>query len=155
MDDLNVDQLIDQLLDQARPDRYDARDKSWLDPIIAEVAHLIPTGEAKAIAAADKVRWRETSATRTANAFLREIGSTGQMPLDWMDLGRRPVAWDEHRVCLVECSPADFRDWAVVERRRAANDFAARNAACEGAEWLADKLDADGRRRLGDLGDDG
>jgi hypothetical protein len=151
MDDLT--RTIDMLLDQHRPARYDSADKSWMAPIEAEIASMIPEQSARAVAARDKVRRREEMATRSVNRLLRDIGRTGQPPLDWMDLAPRPIAWDEHRVRLDECLPADFREWAAVERRRAANDFSARNDACEGAEWIADKLDANGARRIGELFD--
>jgi hypothetical protein len=149
VEDLNAH--IDELLEKERPDRYDSGDKSWMDPIVAVVEGLIPAEQASSIAASGIVYLRETQATKSANRFLRAIDQSGQQPLDWFDYRRRPIAWDEHRVCLEVAEAFDFRDWATVERRRAATDFVQRNNACGGAEWLADRLDDTGARTIRDL----
>lgn len=149
MDDLS--QFIDHRLDEERPDRYDSSDKTWMATVDADVAPLVPVADARLIAARQLVQARETRATKAVNRLLREVGRTGQPPLGWFDLARRPIAWDAHRVRLDECLSGDFRDWAAYERRAAANEFTARNDACEGAERIADELDAAGARVVSEI----
>jgi hypothetical protein len=149
MDDLNA--FIQQRLDEERPARYDSADKAWMDPVVADVAALIPQRQAQDIAATSYVHGWETRSTRSVNKMLREIGRTGAQPLGWLDIARRPIAWANHRVRLDECHAGDYRDWAAAERRASANDFAARNDSCEGAERIADLLDAAGANTIGDI----
>lgn len=146
-----IGRFIDRELDLIRPERYDPRETSWRDPVVAEVERLIPDLEAKAIAARELVGRREGRATRVVTEHLREIHRTRQPPLDWMDHGPRPLALDGERVRLDAAGAADFRDWATTERKRNAQQFTARNDACEGADWIADQLDAAGAATLGDL----
>jgi hypothetical protein len=90
-------------------------------------------------------------ATSRANRLLRKIHRTGQLVLGWwgvaddpvavitrtVESGQRPRRKDE-RVALRAMTPRDFRDFATEERRRAADDFGARNDTCSGAERVAD-----------------
>ena len=149
MEDLNV--YIDRRLNDLRPDRYDPTVHDWQEPIVNEIAALIPPGAAQQIAADAKVRAREAQATRAVSSLLREIGRTGAAPLGWMDLERRPLALEKERIALGEATPADFREWARIERRRAATDFTTRNESCEGAETIADLIDNVGGRTIHDL----
>lgn len=136
--------LIDSLLDQHRPDRYDVGDTSWREPVYSQIATRVTIGEARQIAASYLVDQREGQATKQANALLRSVGQTKQWPLDWMDVGRRPIAVGSARVRLDAARSEDFRQFEVEERRRAAADFMSRNQTCDGAQWLADEMDAHG-----------
>lgn len=142
MEDLNA--YIDEQLDRYRPDRYDIGDDTWRRQIYADIEQWVPEIEAKRIAAKQIVDQREGSATRKANALLRDIGKTEQWPLDWMDYVDRPISVGGERVRLGASSSNDFRQWAIDERRRAAQDSTARFMACEGAEWVADSIDGYG-----------
>lgn len=145
---------IDQALDLARPDRYSSREKSWLDAVITGFEPVIPPMEARRIAARELVHRREEMACRAANRLLRDIAEHGQPPLDWMDLARRPLAWDQHRVCLEECTPSDFRDWADVEESRAKGDYDTRMASVDAARWLADQMDVTAAQHITELWSD-
>ena len=135
---------IDAMLDEARPDRYDLGDNSWRADTYAEVAEAMPAAEARRLAACQLVDQREGIATRAANALLREIGRTQQWPMHWFDVARRTISVGPERVCLAVATTVDLRQWAIDERREAAQDFSARSAACDGAEWAADCMDAGG-----------
>lgn len=150
MTDLN--DRIDQALDAGRPDRYQPGDEGWLDPIIDAIAADIPDAEARRRVARDIVVRREAEATKRTNRVLREVVATGQLPLDWMDIQRWPLGVGEFRVALGACMADDFRDFANIERRRAANEFATRNESCEGAIFLADLIDDKGVVFASDLG---
>lgn len=137
--------LIDELLAERRPDRYEVQGgDEWLDDIADEIEGLIPN--AREIAARMLVRRRETQKTRSTNRLLREIHESGAFPLDWFDLLNLPIVVGKERVALRAATAEDFRQFATEERRRAANDFAARNSACEGAEWIAEFMEANGHK---------
>lgn len=123
----------------------------WLDSIADEVAHMVPDAEVRKLYARKVVGQQEGKATSRANRLLRKIHRTGQMVLDWWGVeddpvavitrvtepGQRPRRKDE-RVALRAMTPRDFRDFAMEERKRAADDFSARNDTCSGAERVAD-----------------
>ena len=134
---------------------------SWLDEIADEVADLVPDEEVRKLYARKVVGQEEGRATRRANGLLRKIKQTGQLVLTWFDIKDDPVAVvtrtvepgkrdriKEERVALRAMTPTDFRDFATEERRRAAGDFAARNATCEGAELVADWMTRGGFKRF-------
>lgn len=150
---------IDQLLRDRRPDRYHPNvegDTEWLDNIAEEVAPLIPDAKVREVFARKLVGQREGQATRSTNAFIREIEKSGQPPLDWFDYANDPISVitrefsggrevvTEERVALRATTSRDFRLFAIEERRRAANEFATRNSTCEAAEWIADQIDLAG-----------
>lgn len=143
---------IDALLDRARPDRYDVDDHAWRDPVVAAIATRIPPRQAAQVAAERLVADREGRATRSANELLRRVGKERQWPLPDMadDLADRPISVGSERVCLRAATSLDLRTWAIDERRDAAQEFAARSMACDGAEWLADEMDAKGLGQFAD-----
>lgn len=143
---------VDWQLIEHRPDRYEVGDTSWREPVYAQIAALIPEREAKLVAAKQFIDQREGMATRQANQRLRDIGRTGNWPDSWDDEldGHHPIAVGDVRVCLRAATADDLRSWAIDERRRASQDFAARVLACDGAEWVADQMDASGWPTLGE-----
>lgn len=143
--------LVDELLADRRPDRYDDGSAEWLDDIAAEVAPLIPEDDARYRAASMIVRRREGEKTKSANKLLREIYDSKQFPLGWLDYCSLPIAVGKERVALRAVTSADLRQFANDERRTAANDFSTRNATCEAAEWIADVMDSNGYRFGADI----
>lgn len=136
---------VDVLLNERRPDRYTPGvDDEWLDIVAQEVAELIPERDARAIAARLRVGRREGDKTRQTNKLLREIHQSGELPLDWMETMNLPLAAGKERVALRACSPEDFEEFAIVERKNAGRDFAQRNATCEAAEWIAEHMRGNG-----------
>lgn len=149
MDHLN--HHIDLMLDQCRPDRYDVGDNTWRLQVYADVEARLPVRRAIAIAAQQIVDQREGIATRVANGLLRKIGETKQWPFDWMDAAERPLSIGRERVKLTAATAEDLQQWAIDERRDAAQDFAARSAACDGAEWAAKNMATAGLLTIGDV----
>lgn len=151
---------INTLLRERRPDRYtvgggDEDSEKWLLRIAEEIEPLIPEIEAKAVLARTLVRQEEGKATRRGNQFFRYYALTGQLPLFWAEDGAWPISVIgtdpddpskkiEERVALRAATRTDARAFANEERRRAAGDFASRNAACVGAEMIADGTEAAG-----------
>jgi hypothetical protein len=134
-------------------DVEEAEDSDWLDDIAAEVEDLVPDEELRKLYARKIVGQQEGKATTRANKLLRKIHRFGQLVLGWYGVKDDPVAVvtrtvgpdgqskvREERVALRAMTARDFRDFATEERRRAANDFSARNDACAGAEWVADQM---------------
>jgi hypothetical protein len=147
----NLNAQIDALLAEYRPHgHYEAKDKSWRDPVYAEIARLIPEGDARLIGAQQLVDRRETSATRVANRLLREIGRTGQLPLDWFDAAAHPISIASTRVRIAEATTEDFAAWSRAERIAAHADHDARLEACDGADLIVELLRANGWTSLSD-----
>lgn len=144
---------IDGLLDVHRPDRYDVDDHRWRQPVVDEVARRIPVASARQLAAEKIVAQREGGATRSVNRLLRQVNLDQQLPLDGTidDLLRRPLSIGPERVCLAAARAQDFEQWAIDERRDAAQEASARFAACDGAEWIAETMRHKGVSLFGDL----
>lgn len=145
-------QEICELLDGYRPDRYDPEDKTWMEPVIDKVAAEIDAYEARRQAASQRVSNSEGLATRRTNQMIREAFTTGEWPLGWMDALSWPLAVNGHlRVRLGAASADDLAEFAVVERRNAAHDFAVRNETCEAAEAFAERIKSEGVTLLREL----
>lgn len=143
---------VDALLDKYRPDRYSSNDHGWQAPVITQVAQRMPLRQAQQIAAEKIVSEREGRATRSVNSMLRKVASEKQWPLPELthDLMRRPLSIGSERVCLAAATAKDFELWAIDERRDAAQEFSARSAACDGAEWLAQQMRQQGHALFAD-----
>lgn len=141
-----TNEQIDALLDQHRPDRYDVEDHAWRAPVVAAVAQRMPIRQAQQVAAERLVGDREGRATRSVNSLMRRVARERQWPLPDLanDLLRRPMSIGAERVCLGAAMARDFEQWAIDERRDAAQDFTARSEACDGAEWIAREMAAKG-----------
>lgn len=136
---------IQSLLDAHRPDRYDPADHDWRRPVVGLIAAEITVEEAKLVAAERLVSNAEATATKRTNRMLREIADSGNWPLDWLGAMDWPLAVDDNlRVALRAATVDDLKHFAERERRAAANDFAARNAACEGALAVAEAMGQQG-----------
>lgn len=146
-----INDTIDARLDEARPNRYRPEQDEWLTAIIDDVAVTISIEEAQKRVARDLVVRREAEATKRTNRVLRDIFKTGNLPLDWLDMQRCPLSINGERVALGACTPDDFREFANIERRRAAKEHATRNESCDGARFLADMIEKNGARRASDL----
>lgn len=163
-----VRRLIDGLLRARRPDRYVVRadddddldldagevaTTAWLDDLAEEVEPHVPRQSAIRLFARSEVGRAEGKATRRVNDLLRRIHRSGQLPIDWLEMRNDPMAVverlqqsgervkvTEERVALRAVTAQDLLSFAVEERRRAGRDFAARNDACAGAEWVASQM---------------
>lgn len=152
-DDMNdLNDLIDMLLAERRPDRYEPEGGGeWLDEIADEIASKIPAATAQQHLASTLVQRREGVKTQRANRIIRDIGRTGQQILGWLDAMSLPLAVAKERVAMRALTNSDLDQFAIDERRTAANDFATRNETCEAAEWLASRMRIDGAVFLADL----
>lgn len=145
-------------VDRLRPTHYKTEDlEQWADSLIAEGVALTEANLAARSAAmrgyvVAKLKRVEKGAVSRANDLLRSIARDGALPLDWMDFAALPIVIDGERIQLGHCAPNDFERWELTERRRAATDFNARNAACDGARLIHDWLLSAGVESLRDLG---
>lgn len=160
----DLNQLIDRLLRENRPDRYNTTAADWLDDVADMVpAELLPEDELRRFVARQIVGQREGQATRNANRLLRSIGETGQLVLHWWDEANDPIAIitelvddegnariSKERVALRAATPADLRAFAHEERDRADKDHKSRLLACDGAEYVADSITSSGLLRFGE-----
>lgn len=138
-DDING--LIDQLLEERRPDRYEwGISDEWLEDIAKEISTGIPVKEAQTQHAMALVKRREKVKTTRTNKLLREVYESRQLPIDWMDAISLPLAVGKERVALRACTAEDFQQFAIDERRDASREFAARHETCDAAEWMANEM---------------
>ena len=142
MDELKA--AIDELLTEQRPDRYEPSEASWLDSVADQVKDLVSPEHAVFKFARKTVGDRERAKTQSTNKLLRDVHTSGEFPLEWLETLHLPLAVGKERVALRACTAQDFRDFANQERRVASNDFATRNASCEAAEWIADQMTDNG-----------
>jgi hypothetical protein len=137
--------LVDELLAEQRPDRYEPTEAEWIDGVTDQVKHLIPASKAVYLAARAMVARREQTKMQQTNKLLRQIHESGQIPLDWLDTSHLPLAVSKkERVALRACTPQDFEDFANRERRSAMKESAARHETCEAANWIADQMRGNG-----------
>lgn len=149
---LDLNSRVDELLAERRPDRYDHDGgDDWLDQIADEIAPLIPISEAQYTSARLLVGNRERVKTQRTNRLLRQIKASGQLPLDWFETLNLPLAVGKERVAFRAVTAADFKEFANVERRSAANEFSIRNETCEAADWIAEQMVAAGANSGRDL----
>lgn len=147
-----TNEQIDALLDQYRPDRYERHDASWRSPVVQAVALRIPVTRAQQVAAEKIVGDREGQATKSVNRLLRRINEERQWPLPEfaLDIMARPLSINDERVRLGAAASEDFVAWAIAERRAASQEATARFSACDGAEWIAEQMNAESIALFGD-----
>lgn len=144
-------QMIPELLARYRPERYDAGSTDWMDPVVDLLMAEIDPDEARRALALSEAKSYEASGTRSTNALLRQVATSGAWPLDWMERRNWPLALDGKRVRLGDATADDFDDFANRERRAAALDFTARDDACEGAQKIAAMIREQGVKRADQL----
>lgn len=142
-------------LERARPARYASEDLSWAAALIDDAIELMDADQALYELAVKRVRTVERTATAKANRLLREVASTGTLPLDWMDAAALPIVVEGERLQLGTCAADDLRRWELHERRRCADQFSASNASCDGAKLIAAWMTDQGVLRFRDLGEAG
>jgi hypothetical protein len=142
---------VADMVARCRPDRYHAGDIDWAAAVVDAIADSIPAAVAQQRTAEQIVRGVERTATRRTNKLMREVLTAGALPLDWMDCADWPMAVAEERVCLRAMTAEDLRRFADDEEEAASKDFAARLDAVKGARLLADEIDDQGCRTVGDL----
>lgn len=141
-------------LNKTRPDHYKTGDYSWADDLRSEAKALAVETKLEEVLdewTLSKVRSHERRSTARANDLLRQIATDGVMPLEWMDFADYPIVIEGERHKLGSCTTDEFEQWELHERRRAAGDFAARNAACDGARLVVEWMHSRGAERFGDL----
>lgn len=97
--ELMTSEAVQALCNAHRPD--EATDTDWLGKVVKIVASKIPERAARMRAAREEVAHAESALLKKTNRFLREWASTGQWPIDWMDLRNHPIALSKgHKVRL-------------------------------------------------------
>jgi hypothetical protein len=169
-DDANDDekeelsQLIDRLLAEMRPERYDIADKDWMAAVIEKASdelEAMDRDDLIADVARRRVHGREAQATRKANDFLRLIARTGQLPLGWgegdewklMQGGvlRLPISIEKLRVRLGAASPNDLEEWILAREEQQDRELAARELSRNGAVLLREWMSSQHVLRVEDL----
>lgn len=166
--DKEINALIDDLLAQHRPERYEADEKDWMGPVVVRVVKELQrqksADEVALDAAKRRVYQREGQATKRANKELRKISETGQLPFGWgegdwrtflYDILHLPMSIARQRVRFGAASAADLTDWELESAREQDKRNKAEAAAREGARILAEMLDRQNVRRVEDLRVDG
>lgn len=99
---------IDRRLDEARPKRASMGEYDWREPVYGWARNHLPNEQDLVHRTAKtEVDNREREATKKGNALLRDY-IKGIRPLDWMDLGPKPIKVDEYlRVRWDAATPED------------------------------------------------
>jgi hypothetical protein len=93
--DFISEEVIIKMILERMPDRIENKeDLAFLDEIIEEVGDQLAPIEAKEIAAAHLVKRVWEKLGRQVNSHLRKWITTGQWPLDPMDMAKMPVVLD-------------------------------------------------------------
>lgn len=167
--DKQVSHLIDGWLSHARPERYDAGDKDWMDSVVKqarrEMLRVRTAEQALDDAAQRRVYQRESLATRRTNKILRDIDDTGQLPLGWgdgdawrvmlFDILHMPLSIARNRVRFGAASAADLVSWELESAREQDKRNKAEASSRSGARFLAEMATRQNVRRVEDLRMDG
>lgn len=161
-DDKELNQLIDEALNNARPDRYFTRDRSWMDDVVQMAAEELERRPNEASEAARRlVHRREGQATQSANRVLRNIARAGTLLPGWgvgeawerirTDYLSLPLSVGGERVRLGAASPDDLGLWRQVRERDAEKRLSAEAETWKGADLLIEWVRAQGVQRVEDL----
>lgn len=145
---MTLNDRIDGLLNNLRPNRYDVHDLSWMTPIEDTVGSDLTEVEARTIAARTIVARRETQMVRSANKALRLAGD-GQEPLAWFAALNLPIVVGDERVRLRAATPADLDQFAQEEGDRAKGDYDTRMLTVKVARRLAAQMRTSDCEQLG------
>lgn len=162
----DLNQLIEGWLNEARPERYDIRDKyEWMDSVV-EKAERALAEDPPEIVIRDQARQRvaacEGRAVKRANAFLRDIAIAGQPPLGWDGasdqwkalcggLLRLPLSIRKERARIGSVGVGDLEEWVNAEEERKDREWAARELARNGALLLIQWMREQNVKRAEDL----
>ncbi|MCY0957728.1 hypothetical protein [Streptomyces sp. H27-H5] len=162
-DEAELNLLVDSRLNRARPDRYLARDREWMDGIVEEVAAELNRHPRQVVldAARRLVHHREGQATRSANRLLRTVAQTGVLPLGWgvgetwevirTDLLSRPLSISGERVRLGAAAAHDLDSWSALRELEAAKRNDSERETWAGARLLGSWVRRQGVSRVDDL----
>lgn len=157
-----LNQLIDEALNAARPDRYFTRDRSWMDGVVEMVAEELERRPRElADDARKRVHQRDGVATQSANRVLRNIAQAGTLLPGWglgeswerirADYLSLPLSIGGERVRLGAASPDDLGLWRQVRERDAEKRMDAERETWEGADLLIKWVREQGVQRVEDL----
>lgn len=167
--DKQLNHNIDEALAKARPERYQADDKDWMDDVIESVRQELAERARDDMVkdeARRRVYRREAQATKRTNRILRDIDATGQLPLGWGDgdmwrkllfeLLHLPLSIGGIRVRFGVAGVNDWEQWLLESARQRDKRNAAEISANEGARLLVQLLKEQRAERTEDLraGDD-
>lgn len=159
-----LNEIIDDALNAARPDRYFTRDRSWMDGVIQLAAEELERRPSEAADAARKlVHGREGQATQSANRVLRKIAQEGTLLPGWgvgetwerirADYLSLPLSIGGERVRLGAASPNDLKLWRQVRERDSEKRMGAEHETWKGADLLIEWVEQQGVQRVEDLRD--
>jgi hypothetical protein len=110
-------------LNRLRPDRYDAGDKEWMEPVIGLAAQTMPNQyKAVRVHAESVVSNLDGGATRAANQEILKWAD-GHKPLFWHELGALPFSCGKLRIRLDAGTPDDYEQAAYEQRASAKSTY--------------------------------
>lgn len=146
--------LIDELLTDNRPERYEGDETEWQEAIVGKVADIMALKPEESIEdyARRYVRSREGQALRKLKNILREIFDNGKLPLGWggddwkrfyEDLLHLPLAVGKSRVQFGAATTADWEQWVAEHQeqsdQRAAADQRTNNGGRMILQWMVEQ----------------
>lgn len=153
-DQRDLTDLIDELLADNRPERYDDGEREWQDPVIDKVADIVAQKPQENLAdyARRRVRAREGQAVTKLKNILREIFDNGRLPLGWgegewkqlyQDVLHLPLKIGKSRVQFGAATTADWEQWIGEHQeeadQRAAADQRTGNGGRMILDWMLDQ----------------
>jgi len=165
LDDEGLAQHVDLWLLDARPERYDTSDKTWLSGVVDKVVHeYMRRSDLQEVvhgAAERLVHHREGQATQRGNRFLRKIAHEGTLPAEWGDGDdwrqvlahglRMPLSLGGQRVCIGAAGVADLKQWVLEREKQREKRQATETATEQGALLLMAWAERQGVDRVDDL----
>lgn len=114
VDEIEVELTLDQVrshCNRIRPD--ETTDQDWLQPVIDRVASNMATPRARDMAARKFISIAESTLLQATNRYLRKWVTTGEWPIDFMDLSDYPLALDDkgHKLRL---GAASAEHWVLA-----------------------------------------
>lgn len=164
--DQHISQLIDEWLNDARPERYEYRERDdWMEEVYEKAAAALQEWPPQHVArdqARQLVRRHESDAGRRAFRFIRNLLLDGQVPLGWDgssdewralcagDL-RLPLKIDKVRVRIGTASATDLKEWITAQLDLQTAKWAEFEMARNNVEWLIQQMHEQGVSRVEDL----
>lgn len=157
---------IDRLLDSERPDRYEADDHEWMEPVVRKLRDKLLEQSPEQVAedaARRLVHIREGVATQRLNKLLRRF-KDGEFPLGFGQDGEE-YDWKEaygqyllaalliggHKVRFGAAAGADIDEWILEQERADARSNTRRAERLAGARVISAALWEQGDVRVEDV----
>lgn len=164
--DEHANHLVDGWLNDARPERYEYRERDdWMEEVYEKTAALLEERPPREIArgsARALVRQREGKAGERAFRFVRTLLVDGQAPLGWDGYSddwralcagdlRLPLNIANTRVRIGAATPDELKEWITVQLDRQNAKWAEFEMVRNNVEWLIEQMHKQQAKRVVDL----